>query len=167
MPNPSKPPVHPSSSRPTRAPRRLIRALCVVATLGATIAGFPGVSAAAPIDDLRNKAQALEAQLAENGAKIAGLGEQLNAAQLQLDEAQANIADAEARIVTAKAEATRLTGLVRARAVSIYQRGGTQVLPGLDSDVTEANVRQKYAAAATGRDRELLDRSPWRAPTSR
>jgi len=134
-----------------------MRALCVATALGTTVAGFAGVAAAAPIDDLRNKAAALEAQLAENGANIAGLGEQLNAAQLKLDEAQAKIVDAEARIATAKAEATRLNALVRARAVSIYQHGGVQSLPGLDSDVTEANVRQKYAAVATGRDRDLLD----------
>ena len=156
MPNPSKPPVC-HSSRPLR--HRMLRVLCVATTLGvATVAGFSGASGAAPVDDLRTQAQALEAQLAENGATIAALGEQLNAAQLKLDEAQAKIADAEARIATAKAEAARLTALVRARAVSIYQRGGVQSLPGLDADATEANVRRKYAAVATARDGKLLDK---------
>ncbi|MEX2254388.1 MAG: NlpC/P60 family protein [Acidimicrobiia bacterium] len=124
----------------------------IVATLVAS-----GVAVAAPIDDLRARATTLAAELEENGAKVAALGEQLNAAQLKVDEASARIADAETRTRAARAETTRLDALVRVRAVSIYQRGG-QSLPEFDlSNASEANVRQKYAAIATGRDRELLD----------
>jgi cell wall-associated NlpC family hydrolase len=125
----------------------------------ATVTVFTGLAAGAPIDDLRAKAATLAAELDENGAKVAALGEQLNAAQLKLEEAQAKIADAEARTAVAKAETARVTALVQARAVSIYQRGGLTFLPGFDSaDVSETNIREKYAAVATGRDNDLLDR---------
>jgi cell wall-associated NlpC family hydrolase len=139
---------------------RPARMLCVASALSIALVGvWSGLATAAPIDDLRAKATALAAQLDENGAKVAALGEQLDAAQIKLDEAQAQIADAEARTRVAEAETARLTALVRARAVSIYQRGGSQLLAALDSsDATEANVREKYAAIATGRDRNLLDR---------
>lgn len=139
---------------------RLVRVLRVASVLSIAVVGVSSSAAmAAPIDDLRARAATLAARLDENGANVAALGEQLDAAQINLDEAQAQIADAEARTRVAEAETARLTALVRARAVSIYQRGGSQLLPGLESsDATEANVREKYASIATDRDRNLLDR---------
>jgi len=143
----------------TSSVRRTFRALCVAVAFGiVSVAVSAGVATAAPIDDLRAKAATLAAQIDENGAKIAALGEQLNAAQLKLDEAQAKIADADARTAAARAETARVSALVRTRAVAVYQRGGVTFLPGFDStDVSETNIREKYAAVATGRDRDLLD----------
>ena len=143
----------------TTSVRQTFRTLRVVLALSmVTVTVSAGLSAAAPIDDLRGKAATLAAQLDENGARIAALGEQLNAAQLKLEEAQAKIADADARTSAAKVETARVTALVQTRAVSIYQRRGITFLSGFDStDVSETNIREKYAAVATGRDRDLLD----------
>ncbi len=114
---------------------------------------------AAPGGDLQSRAAILESQLADNGAKIAALGEELNAAQLAVDAAQAEIADADARTATAKAETARLETLVRQRSAAIYRNGGAGVaIDVFDlSNAAEANAREKYGKAATRRDNALLD----------
>jgi len=133
--------------------------MLVMTTLSVSLTAlFVGAASGAPVDNLRAKAKVLATQIDENGVHIAALGEQLNAAQLKLDEAQAKIGDAETRIAAAKAEASRLTALVQARAVSIYHRGGVESLPEFDvASVSDANVRKKYAAVTADRENGLLD----------
>lgn len=113
---------------------------------------------AAPIDDLRAQAATLETQIAETGARVAAVGEQMNAAQLANDSAQAKINDAETRIAAARAESARLVGLVRDRMASIYRRHGLGPTASLDfSSATDQNIRSQYAEVATRRDNRLLD----------
>jgi len=118
-----------------------------------------GAVGAAPIDDLRARAEQLERQIAENGARIAALGEQLNAAQLRLDEAQAQIDEAERRITETKAEIARLEALIELRAVSIYQAGGASDSFALFdvADAADSNVRRKYGEIAARYDHRLVD----------
>jgi cell wall-associated NlpC family hydrolase len=117
------------------------------------------IATAAPIDDLRARAQQLEQDIAANGAHVAALGEQLNAAQLQLDEAQVRIDEATTRIGETKQEITRLEGLIDLRAVAIYQSAGLGTpLDILDvDDASETNTRLKYGEIATRRDHALVD----------
>ena len=133
----------------------VIGAVCV-GLVAVVVAG--GTAGAAPIDDLRAKAKTIETQLSDNGAKVAALGEQINAAQLALDAAQAKIDDAETRTRAAKAETGRLETLVHDRVAALYRRGGVGPLETLDfSNAFEANARAKYGDVATRRDNTVLD----------
>ena len=131
----------------------------VVLTAVGLVGVLPATAAvAAPIDDLRAQAAALELQISETGARVAALGEQINAAQLALDDAQAKINDAEVRIAAARAESARLVGLVHDRMASIYRRHGIGPTQSLDySSAIDANIRSQYAEVATQRDNRLLD----------
>ena len=137
---------------------RLGRA-CVGVALAVLTAMIPVASGAAPIDDLRTRAEQLEQDIAANGANVAALGEQLNAAQLRLDETQTQIDEANTRIAETKAEITRLEDLIDLRAVAIYQTGGAPTpLAILDvSDAAESNILRKYGEIAARRDQQLVD----------
>jgi cell wall-associated NlpC family hydrolase len=121
-------------------------------------AALPVAAGAAPVDDLRARAEQLEQEIATNGAHVAALGEELNAAQLRVDEAQIEIDAADARISETKAEILRLEDLIDLRAAAIYQTGGVATPPALldVSDATESNVRRKYGEIAAHRDHELV-----------
>jgi len=137
-----------------------IRTAGAVALIGALGLGLSATGVgAAPIDNLRTKAVAIEAKLNENGARVAALGEQLNAAQLRLDTAKAKLADAETRIRKAKDETERLRALVRQRSVTMYKGKGIDDSSALfdATDVSEMNRRTNYAAAASAKDNDNLD----------
>lgn len=136
-----------------------IRTVMAGVAFGALFAGaLSGVAGAAPIDSLKAKAATLEAQLNENGAKLDALSEQLNAAQIRLDSAKAKILDAETRIQVAKAETTRLSALVRSRAVSMYRGKGVDGSVSLfdSSSATEMNTRNAYSSAANAMDNAII-----------
>ncbi len=128
----------------------------ILVSLALTAALTTAGAGAAPIDDLRARAQELESQLEENGVKVAALGEQINAAQLALDQAQAEIEDAQARIAVAKAEMARLRDLIRGRAAVMYRKGGGSA-PALDAaSATDVNRRTQYGEAAARSDDKLI-----------
>ena len=133
---------------------KILSALVVVAFV---LSAGP-VAHATPSDDLRARAKALQEQIAQNGAQVAALGEQLDGAQLELDQQQAKIVEATARLDAAKAEIARLRKLVRDRAAVIY-RSADAPLNELDlSDTTETNAREKYGEVASRQDNQLLDK---------
>ncbi|MCY7290153.1 MAG: NlpC/P60 family protein, partial [Cryobacterium sp.] len=123
---------------------------------------FVPVSAAdgAPVDDKRAQAAQLQAAIDENGRKIDSTSEEANGARYRLDQATAAAADAQARIAVAAAEADRLRGVLRERAVSVYKGSGSS--SPLDA-INVRNARQyaarsKYASAAANRQNDLVDR---------
>lgn len=145
---------------PRRRLRFLALALFALTAVGPpALAGGATPAAAAPIDDKRAEAAALEAEINANAEQLSGLNEQINANQEQLDQANATVADAEARIAAARAETKRLLGLVRQRAASVYRGSSTGSAEAqiFDLDVTTLNAQQHYAAAQSARDEQVMD----------
>lgn len=116
-------------------------------------------AAAAPIDDKRAQARALQAQIQATNQQLSALGEQYNAAQLRLDTAEAGLVAAQAQVDATKAEIARLKDLLRERAAAVYRRAGSG--SGFESfDVHTAQElasRERYAAAQSDADHRLLD----------
>ena len=127
-------------------------------TLSASL-GFATAAGAAPIDTKRKQAQALEASIAANGARISALAEQLNGARIRVSQAQAGIAEAQRRTEAAQAETNRISGLLSHRAATIY-KGATTGSPLQATNVKKVNeigIRSKYASAAATHDDALLE----------
>jgi peptidoglycan DL-endopeptidase CwlO len=146
-------PMTPSARR-----RRLVGATAVLVLLAAGVGAAVGPAArAAPIDDKKQQAAALEADISANADKLAVLYEQIKAAQDKLDSANQTITDSQARIAAAKAETERLTRLVRTRAASVYRSSTQGNGPAIfDLDIQTLSSREKYASAATERDDAVL-----------
>lgn len=128
--------------------------------IGLTITlAAPAFAPAAPVDDLKAKAAAIENELEANGAKIAALGEQLNAAQIKVNGAEEKIADADARTAAAEAETARLKGLLNQRAADIYKSaGGSGPFDAINADSTnEITAQRKYSELASSRDDAIVD----------
>ncbi len=139
------------------------RALAAVASLllaASVVAPLIGASgaAAAPIDDKRAEAAALQDEIEANGRRIGELAEEFNGAQLRLDQAQAAIDTAQARIDAARAEVARIKALVALRGASVYRRAVQgRSLEGIDYDSAQDLLsRRHYAAKQAGADDELL-----------
>jgi peptidoglycan DL-endopeptidase CwlO len=136
--------------------RRSFVTFLTTALLLGVIAYAP-VAGAAPVDDKKKQAAALEAEINTNAEHIAVLSEQLKAAQDKLDHANQTMADAQARIAAARAEADRLTELVSQRAAAAYRsatKGGDAGFFEVDAEALSS--REKYASAASERDDALL-----------
>jgi cell wall-associated NlpC family hydrolase len=135
--------------------------IIVASILGASIArdSTRHRAGAAPIDDKRAEAAALQDQIDANGEQIGALAEQFNGAQLRLDQANQEIADAQTRIDAAKAEVARIRALIRTRAASVYRRAlAGESLNGFDLNDAEHLVSRKhYAEAQASRDDALLE----------
>lgn len=140
--------------------RRRVRALVALAFGAATIAplALPAIAHAAPIDDKRKQAEALEGEINTNSEQLEALNEQIKFVQTKVDDATAKIADAQARISEAKVEMKRIETLVRERAASIY-RSSSQGTDGdiFDLDIRTLTSREAYSSAAADRDNTLLD----------
>lgn len=138
---------------------RLARLLpiLVVAAIAPVLVATP--AGGAPIDDLREQARQLTTDLEENGAKVAALGEKLNAAQIRLDEAQAKIDDSQTRIAASEGRIRELKLLIAARAAAAYRTAGTDgPLDVIDAeDANDAGARSKYTDSAAARDDALVD----------
>jgi cell wall-associated NlpC family hydrolase len=143
----------------THSPRRRFAAVFTVCSVSAiAILSAFASAGAAPIDDKRAQAAALEAQISANAEKLSRLNELLMGVQGRLDIAKAQIADAEAALASAKAETDRLTALVRQRAVSAYRSRSTGHTAGMFEGNTDSVVsREQYSKAADQRDNHLLD----------
>ncbi|MFM7271678.1 MAG: NlpC/P60 family protein [Actinomycetes bacterium] len=128
------------------------------ATLTASV-GLAGTAQAAPIDQKRRQAAALEASIAANGERISMLAERLNGARYRVAQAQAGIAEAQRRTAEAQAQTDRIAALLANRAATIY-KGATTGTPLKATNVKQVNelgIRSKYAAAAAERDDALLE----------
>ena len=119
------------------------------------VAGAP----AAPIDDLKARAEKLESDLNAANSQVAAVGEQLAAAQEQVDAADARIADADERIAAGEARVRELKGLLAERAAAIYRTAGTSSpLEAIDvENANDAGMREKYNDAAAAKDDALVD----------
>jgi cell wall-associated NlpC family hydrolase len=131
----------------------VLAALAAASTIGVPSAG------AAPIDDKRAEAAALQDDIEANGRRIGELAEEYNGAQLRLEQAQAAIDAAQARIDAARAEVARIKELIALRGASVYRRAVQgQSLDGIDYDTAQDLLaRRHYAATQAGHDDELLD----------
>jgi cell wall-associated NlpC family hydrolase len=122
------------------------------------LAVFAGPVSAAPIDDKRAEAQAIQDQIDANGEKIGALSEAFNGAQLRFDEAQQAVTAAEAQIAATKAEVRHTRALLRERAAAVYRHAlSGQTIE--DFDVQNArrfNSRREYAKAQARQDDALL-----------
>ena len=138
---------------------RNITTVLLIAIAAISVASTRDHAGAAPIDDKRAEAAALQDEIDVNGEKIGALGEQFNGAQLRLDEADQRITDAQAGIDAAKAEVARIKTLIRHRAASVYRRAlAGRSLSGLDiSDAKHLVSRKHYAEIQATRDAALLD----------
>jgi peptidoglycan DL-endopeptidase CwlO len=150
------------ASRSPRGDRRSTRRLALGVLLGTTLAVasaavLPAIAGAAPVDDKRAQAKALEAEINANAEQLDNLNEQINGVELKLSDANQTIADARARISAAQASVDLITGLVRQRAASIYRSAAL----GSDGDIFNVNLktlasREKYASVASSHDDQLL-----------
>src|SRR5439155_1405469 len=96
-----------------------------LAVATASIAAMvPTAAGAAPIDQKKKEAAALEAEINANGEQLGVLYEQIKAAQDKLDTANQTIADTQVRIAAAQSQTDELLTLVRHRAASVYRRAG-------------------------------------------
>jgi cell wall-associated NlpC family hydrolase len=138
---------------------RNITIVLIIVLAAITLSGARDGVGAAPIDDKRAEAAALQDQIDANGRQISALAEQFNGAQLRLDEARQRIAEAQAKIDAAKAEVARIKALLRKRAASVYRRAlAGESLDGFDiSDTKHLVSRKHYAEAQAARDATLLD----------
>jgi peptidoglycan DL-endopeptidase CwlO len=136
-------------------------ALVSLAFVSLAIVGAAGAgqrAGAAPIDDKRAQAAAIQDQIEANGEKISALAEEYNGAQLRLQQAEQAIADAQAKIEATQQEVDRVEGLVHERGASVYRRAVSgRSLEGLDlNDAQHLVTRRKYAAAQASKDQSLL-----------
>ncbi|MGZ8761930.1 MAG: NlpC/P60 family protein [Acidimicrobiia bacterium] len=117
-----------------------------------------GAASAAPIDDKRAEAAALQSQIDANGRRIDTLSEEANGARYRRDQAQAARNDAQQRIEVAQAERGRLRALLGKRALDAYKGGGSSSpLDVIDvRNARELGARAKYATAAQNTQNKLV-----------
>jgi cell wall-associated NlpC family hydrolase len=141
--------------------RRLTSWAAMVLTMSVLVVNAaPMVASAAPVDDARAQAAALEAQINDNGVKLDALSEKINTAQVALDAAEAAIRDADTKIATMQAERSDLREEIAHRAVSAYVHHSSS--SGVfDIDLQHASELieyQKYSAVANGHDQQLVNK---------
>jgi cell wall-associated NlpC family hydrolase len=138
------------------APRCL---LSFAAVLICSVTGSQAVAGAAPIDDKREQAAALQDQIEATDLEIGALGEKLHTAEARRDAAQQSVEDAEQQAARAKQEVERILGLVRESLATLYRRNtGGDVLSVLDFDESaDLLKRSRYAEAQAARDDKLID----------
>lgn len=133
-------------------------ATCSAAALAGS-ALFPAFAGAAPIDDKRKEAAAIQDKIDANGEKISILAEDFNQASIRLDEAQAGMDAAAARIEEHLQNTAGLKSRARARAVVLYQRGKgiTTLSPTSGKKASDIAAANRYMKAATMSDDDLID----------
>ena len=111
------------------------------------------------IDDKKAQAQQIQAQINENGDRIAALTEQYNGAVLEYQNAQAKVAEAKQHLAAAEAAQSRLSDLVAARGAALYTgaQDPTTLLPDTNiKSFNELGARAKYGEITTGNDEQLI-----------
>src|SRR5215211_7238708 len=143
---------------PPRLRRTGVRAIFLLVAVALHVGIVPTFAQAAPIDDQRAKAQALESSIHQASEKLAALYEQIKYNQDEVDQAQQTIADSQADLAGAQAEVQRVVALVRQRAVTVYQHSGRTGLTDFQTDVRAMASRRKYAEITSVRDDALLQK---------
>ena len=137
------------------------RGIISIATTASLLAAgvFSATAGAAPIDDKRREAAAIQDQIDVNGEKIATFAEKFNQANIQLQEAQAGIDAATAKIAEHQVNTADLERRARARAVVLYQRGSDTnlIAAGTATSANEMAAADHYMRAATLSDDDLVD----------
>lgn len=151
-------------SRNRSAPKRkrwqlVVVALIVLAGSGVLPLGSSAISSAAPIDDKRAQAKAIQAQIDDLDIKISALAEQLHGAEEARDAALAAAKEAETQIVAARQEVSRTRKIVRARWAAIYQQSiSGQGINELNlSNTDQLLSSRQYAKNQASSDNEMLD----------
>ena len=151
-------------SRNRSAPKRKCQKLVVVALIvlagsGVLPLGSSAISTAAPIDDKRAQAKAIQAQIDDLDIKISALAEQLHGADEARDAALAAAKEAETQIVAARQEVSRTRKIVRARWAAIYQQSiSGQGINELNlSNTDQLLSSRQYAKNQASSDNEMLD----------
>jgi cell wall-associated NlpC family hydrolase len=111
------------------------------------------------IDDKKAQAQQIQAQINENGDRIAALTEQYNGAVLEYQNAQAKVAEAKQHLAAAEVAQSRLSDLVAARGAALYTgaQDPTTLLPDTNiKSFNELGARAKYGEITTGNDEQLI-----------
>lgn len=139
---------------------RVVRIVVVVGVLVGALAAAPLAANGSPIDDKRAQAAQIQAQINANGDKIDALSEQYNGAVYRLQQLDGQIASSQARLQAAQAQFDKVRHEVDLRAAEIYMGAGNDnPLAAIDvQNINDLAARSKYAAAATSRDNELMDR---------
>jgi cell wall-associated NlpC family hydrolase len=134
-------------------------ALIVLAGSGVLPLGSSAISTAAPIDDKRAQAKAIQAQIDDLDIKISALAEQLHSAEEARDAALAAAKEAETQIVAARQEVSRTRKIVRARWAAIYQQSiSGQGINELNlSNTDQLLSSRQYAKNQASSDNEMLD----------
>ena len=144
---------------PRRRPRIAVRVLVLLCAVGGLLGTIPvNTASAAPIDDLRAQAADLEQQINDVGSQLGNLYEQIKAKQYDIDQAKQSIADSQAGIVSAQAEVTRITGLVRERAATVYRSAGSVGVTEFTTNIKASASRKQYANATSQKDTQLLNK---------
>ena len=138
--------------------RRGIISIVTSTTLVAS-AIFSVAAGAAPIDDKRREAAAIQDQIDSNGEKISEFAEKFNQANIRLQEAEAGINQATAKIEEHQRTTADLTKRAKARAAVLYQRGNATNTPTPDAAMSanEVAAAARYMRAATLSDDDLVD----------
>ena len=111
------------------------------------------------IDDAKQQASNLEAQIEQNGNEIDALSEKYNGAVLAYQDAQNGIEEAKTKLKQAQTQHDQLSSLVAARGAVLYQgaQDPSSLLPSTDiKSVNELGARTTYGAVATGNDEQLI-----------
>lgn len=136
---------------------RLLAGAAVVLACSIVASQFP--ASAAPIDDKRDQAAALQDQIEATDLEIGALGEKLHAAEARRDAAQQAVDTAEQETAHAKREVERILDLVRASLASLYRRStsGTRMSVLDFSESADLLKRGRYVEAQAARDDKLID----------
>ncbi|HEU4613068.1 MAG TPA: NlpC/P60 family protein [Kofleriaceae bacterium] len=139
---------------------RVARIVVVVGVLVGALAVAPLAANGSPIDDKRAQAAQIQAQINANGDKIDALSEQYNGAVYKLQQIDQQISDSQTRLQAAQSQYDKVRHEVDVRAAEIYIGAGSDnPLAAIDvQNINDLAARSKYAAAATSRDNDLMDR---------
>ncbi len=136
--------------------RRVVVASIVVV---ASLVGLRAPVGAAPADDKRAQAAALQDQIEATDLEIGALGEKLHAAEARQGAAQQAVDSAEQQTAQAKQEVERILDLVHDRLASLYRRStsGAQVSELDFSESADLLKRSRYVEAQAARDDKLIE----------
>ena len=138
--------------------RRLLSGTVVIALFALPVV-VPGSASGDQITDKRAAAQQISAKLDELNARLSGLDEQYNRAQIALATAEAATADAQQRVDATNAELDVRTRELRSFAVQAYMTGNdTPAFEAiLTSTADDATTKKNYLESASGSRQDLLD----------
>jgi cell wall-associated NlpC family hydrolase len=141
--------------------KRVTRGPLIVVVVALTLGALTPLRASGQtIESKKAEAAQLEADIEDNGMKIAALGEQYNGAVLAYEDAKNEVSEAHRRLINAHERAGKLSELVSIRAAALYQGASdplSSMFPSTNiKSVTELGVRKEYGSVATGNDEQLI-----------